>query len=79
MWLLDTVALSELKKKQANPGFIEWLTDVRGDDIHTFDDAAEHRVRAVRPHLGIKVRRRQMRHEELRSARIAARVRHACR
>jgi toxin FitB len=35
MWLLDTVALSELKKKQANPGFIEWLTDVRGDDIHT--------------------------------------------
>ncbi len=35
MWLFDTVALSEMRKRVANPGFLEWLASVRGEDIHT--------------------------------------------
>jgi len=35
MWLFDTVALSELHKTRANPGFIEWLGEVAEADVHT--------------------------------------------
>ena len=35
MWLFDTVALSELRKRAPNPGFLEWLGSIRNADIHT--------------------------------------------
>lgn len=35
MWLFDTVALSETVKRQINPGFGAWLSEVDDADVHT--------------------------------------------
>lgn len=35
MWLFDTVALSEARKRQANPGFLSWLSGTTADQVHT--------------------------------------------
>ena len=33
MFLLDTVVLSELRKRDRNPNVVRWLTDKAADDI----------------------------------------------
>lgn len=35
MWLLDTVAISEARKADPNPGFLSWLEGVADRDLHT--------------------------------------------
>ncbi len=34
-WLLDTVALSEARKKHPNPGFVAWVSGIEVRQIHT--------------------------------------------
>lgn len=35
MWLLDTVALSETRKRRVNPGFSAWLDAAPSGSLHT--------------------------------------------
>lgn len=35
MWLLDTVAISEARKPEADPGFLDWLDSVAPHTLHT--------------------------------------------
>lgn len=35
MWLLDTVAISELRKPQINSGVLTWLSGINLEDLHT--------------------------------------------
>ena len=35
MWLFDTVALSEARKKNPNAGFSGWAAEIAASDVHT--------------------------------------------